>query len=160
MFCNMCGKEIADDSNVCGYCGAPVQRVQQDANGMMSQQNTNGMMSQQKNNYGQQGYNEPGYGRAYKPDNRFNWAAFFFTGLWLLVKGMWDAWLMLFGIGFILGILMAIPGLNAVIGIVMIVFDFASKIIFGRTGNYYYRLKEEQKIPFRKAIRDAQLRRF
>ena len=24
MFCNNCGKEIADDSKVCGYCGTPV----------------------------------------------------------------------------------------------------------------------------------------
>lgn len=41
MFCRKCGKQIPDDSNVCMYCGCPIENVPQKVQGMPKKKNYN-----------------------------------------------------------------------------------------------------------------------
>ena len=76
MYCTTCGKEIADDSKVCGYCGAAVTAREEEGSyqaGGSSGPNYGGPQSYsqtgnfQQSNYNQQNYaqqpnyNQPGY---------------------------------------------------------------------------------------------------
>lgn len=203
MYCTSCGKEIPDDSRVCGYCGSSVtgtygasqqmtgqQPYSQPVNGQQPySQSVNGQQpysqqmnrqqpySQQMNGqqpYGQQMNGQQPYGQlvnsrpgyvqpAYMPGNnqnivsdKFNIVAFFFPWIWLLVKGMWDAAGITFAIGFISGLLVAIPP----VGVVVIpIVDLLIRIFWGRNGNYYHRLKSQMGISFIKALRNPNLRR-
>lgn len=165
MFCSECGKEIVNDAKVCSYCGKPVQGSIQQYSSMQSdtnQQNYNNQTSNNQQNYGiQQPYNNPSYNNyernvTFKPDNKFNLVAGLFTWIWALVKGMWDLFLADMLICFICGLLTP-----AGIGAILLLIYLIVRIVFvGRNANYYYRLKEMQKIPMYKAIRDPNLRRF
>ena len=79
MFCNNCGKEIPNNSNVCGYCGSPVKPL-----------------------------DGTGKNKTYKPDNRFNIWAFIFSGIWALVHGLWDIALIAFVVGLVMAIILVI----------------------------------------------------
>lgn len=93
----------------------------------------------------------------FKPDNKFNIMAFLFATIWLLVKGMWDAAGIMIGLG-VLGIII---GLIPVVGLLLTsVTGIILGIFWGRTGNYYYRLKKQMGISFLEAFRDPQLRRL
>lgn len=124
MFCSNCGKEIPDQSKICGFCGA--------ASG-------------------------GGNREEFKPDHKFNICAFFFSTIWLLVKGMWDAAGIMIGLGMLGMVIGVIPGvgliLTSVIGIILGIF-------WGRNGNYYYRLKKQRGISFWRAFHDPQLRKW
>lgn len=140
MFCSYCGKEIPDNLKICGYCGTPVQRNVQNVD---NTGNTQGYSNQQNNsmNY-------------LKPDNKYNLAAALFTWIWALVKGMWDLAILDFLFTFII----LIPIVGAIIGFI---YFWVFRIAFvGRNANYYYRLKETQKILMYKAIQDPNLRRL
>lgn len=199
MFCSVCGKEIANDSNVCGYCGAPVQgnthnggnmgnvqgysnQVNNDQQYYSGQTNNNQQYNSGQANYnnqqlsynnpqynnGQPGYNAPqqynngqGYNNqqnngvnSFKPDNKYNIVAALFTWIWALVKGMWDLAILDIVISFII----LIPVVGAII---WFIYFWVFRIAFvGRNANYYYRLKETQKISMFKAIQDPNLRKL
>lgn len=183
MFCTNCGKEIADDSRLCGYCGAPVEtetgmQYQEDAGveqqgrgaqgtpagqqgcagqgNFVGQQNFQGVGGYPQNYVGPQGYNANAQNR-YKPDNKFNVWAFLFGGLWFLFHGMWDVFLASIVYGILLLLVNVIPVVGQIVSLVMSV---ACLVIMGRTANYYYRLKDQSNIPTYKAIMDPNLRRL
>lgn len=171
MFCAKCGKEIPDDSAICGYCGTAIQgRVTppnddtrlgygEQANyggqpGYGNQQNYGGQPGYGNQQYSPQDYgSQQGAGRRFKPDHKFNVWAFLFTFWWPLFHGLFGVSLISFLIGFIFWILVVGQTIGVILGLIF-------KVIVGRTGNYYYRLKEQQKISIFKAIRDPNLRRF
>lgn len=98
-----------------------------------------------------------GHSEVFKPDNKFNIMAFLFATIWLLVKGMWDAAGIMIGFS-VLGIII---GLIPVVGLLLTsVTGIILGIFWGRTGNYYYRLKKQIGISFLEAFRDPQLRRL
>lgn len=57
MFCSACGKEIASDSNVCGYCGAPVQGNTQNSGNAENVQGYSDQVNNGQQNYSGQSYN-------------------------------------------------------------------------------------------------------
>lgn len=175
MFCVNCGKEIPNDSVVCGYCGTAVEkagsgRTESHAAGETSgynvqPNNENQRYNVQPNYGGQPGYNsqpnyaaQPGYNayNRFKPDSKFNLWAFLFGFLWLLVHGLWDAAAVTLVINIIL-IAISATGVGAIvagpIGLVV-------SVLIGRNANYYYRLKEQYNIMPFKALRDPNLRRI
>ncbi len=141
MFCTKCGREPVNGAKVCGYCGMPVQ-----GNSLQ--------------NYGmQQPYNNPSNNNhdrnvTFKPDNKFNIWAGLFTGIWSLIKGMWDLFFIYVLVHIICALLVPL-GIGSFLWSIFLVVKF---IFVGRNANYYYRLKETQKIPMYKAIRDPDLR--
>lgn len=138
MFCGNCGKEITNNSNVCGYCGSPVKPLNGGRKYNIIQKNNRGL----------------GEDKVYKPDDKFNIWAFIFSCIWALTHGLWDIALAVFVVGIVMGI---IP----VIGIIFnLVFGFAVAIFMGRNGNYYYRLKKQHNISTLAALKDSELRRI
>lgn len=130
MFCGNCGKEIPNDSNVCGYCGSRVEALTGSGRNFVKKPN------------------------GYKPDNKFNIWAFLFPPIWALVHGLVDLGLSIFGIAILVGI---IPGIGILLELI---FMIAVCIFMGRNGNYYYRLKKEQQISALAALKDPDFRRF
>ena len=75
MFCSACGKEIASDSNVCGYCGAPVQgNTQNSGNAENVQGYSDQVNNNQQYNNGQANYNNQQYnnGQANYNNQQYN----------------------------------------------------------------------------------------
>ena len=141
MFCSGCGKEIVNGAKVCRYCGKPVQGSRQQNNGMQQQYNNPSNNNHDRN-------------VTFKPDNKFNIWAGFFTGIWSLIKGMWDLFFIYMLVHIICALLVPL-GIGSFLWSIFLVVKF---IFVGRNANYYYRLKETQKIPMYKAIRDPNLR--
>lgn len=158
MFCSECGREIVNDAKVCSYCGKSVQGSSQQYSSMQSDTNQQNYSNQQ--NYGmQQQYNNPSYKNydrnvTFKPDNKFNIWAGLFTGIWSLIKGMWDLFF-IYVLVHIICVLLVPLGIGSFLWGIFLIVKF---IFVGRNANYYYRLKETQKIPMYKAILDSNLR--
>lgn len=133
MFCKNCGREIENDSRFCGYCGANT------TNNIDTNPYTIPTNNQQQENVNEQ----------FKPDNRFNIMAFLFLWIWAAVKGLWDLML----IDLILSLVIFIP-------VVGWLFLLIWRLFAARNANYYYRIKEQMKIPFYKAIQDTNIRRI
>ena len=186
MFCSYCGREISNDSVVCGYCGASIQSNAPIGDGVDNSQEYNSQINNnpqyyngQPNNYNQQYYGgQPSYGVSptynnmpeannqqyynnrdikLKPDNKFNLAAGLFSWIWALFKGLWDMALLVIICDSVFGLLIFIPMVGWFFWLVYLLTRLFS---VGRNANYYYRLKETQRIPFRKAIKDPNLRRI
>jgi len=175
MFCSECGREIVENAKICSYCGKPVQGNNQPYRNVQPNPGQQYYSNQADNNpqyysnptnnysanymqqpYGSQFNNDNSRNLTFKPDNRFNLVAGLFTWIWALCKGMWDLFLLDFLISFICGILIPLGIVIIPMGIVKL----ARIIIVGRNANYYYRLKELEKIPMYKAIQDPNLRRI
>lgn len=158
MFCSECGKEIVNDAKICSYCGKPVQGNNQPYNNV--QPNINQQYYSNPANNARPPYGNPPYivnsrNFIFKPDNKFNLVAGLFTWIWSICKGMWDLFLIDFLVHFLFGLLVPFG-----IGLLLWVVYLVARIVFiGRNANYYYRLKETQKIPMYKAIQDPNLRR-
>lgn len=156
------------------YSGQPYNsnqqysNVQQSYNNNQQYNNVQPYNSNQQYNNGQPNYNTPqqyNNGQGFnnqqnnsinnlKPDNKYNLVAALFTWIWALVKGMWDLAILDFLFTFII----LIPIVGAIIGFI---YFWVFRIAFvGRNANYYYRLKETQKILMFKAIQDPNLRRL
>lgn len=66
MFCSHCGKEISDDSKVCGYCGTPID--------MKRQENSNQQTSQHV--YGEPETNFTGQTGSYETNRQYQSAGY------------------------------------------------------------------------------------
>lgn len=151
--CPSCGASIDLNATECKYCGEAmsVQTPQYQSPQYQSPQ------GQQGNNYNQNNYNQNNYAtneymnmklyyqqefekisssnESYK--GKFNWAAFFFSWIWGLTKGLWALSIISIVIGGILGA-MDLTWISIVLA-----------IVWGVRGNYCYfnLVKNKTQIP-------------
>ncbi|WP_291641962.1 DUF2628 domain-containing protein [Clostridium sp.] len=140
--CPSCGASIDLNATECKYCGeamsANTQQYQSPQGQPGNNYNQNNYATNEYTNmklYYQQDFEKISSSETYK--GKFNWAAFFFSWIWGLTKGLW-------ALSIISIVIVAILGAMDLswIGIVM-------AIIWGVRGNYcYYNLiKNKTQIP-------------
>ena len=143
MFCTSCGREIANGTTICPFCGMGQRKVEMYQQNMEMYPQKKYVMALNRTQFG-----------ADENDKKFNIWAFLFPLFWTAAKEIWPA----VGINLVISVVgWIIVRENIFVHMETVVFYWLIEIIWaiylGTNGNYFYRLQTENNIKFFDAVK-------